>query len=185
MVVERQFYSPDIPEGRIMTRCLRREPKFGEAGRSAWRKVWSAADRDSQRDGRQRADRRVEYQASRVQSGFDCTPQPARRNARPGDLAKPSRQCQRRVGAKDQPFGKRRSRAANLCHAEPHRTAARSATLTLQDAGIKIGKLTFFRHSLRPASRKFRESRRLPSRCSQHDRQPESSAGQKIAAAAR
>jgi len=34
-----------------MTQMPPPEPKFGEAGRSAWRKVWSAADRDSQRDG--------------------------------------------------------------------------------------------------------------------------------------
>jgi len=36
--VERQYYSPTIPEGRIMTQMP--EPKCGAAGSCAWRGVW-------------------------------------------------------------------------------------------------------------------------------------------------
>ena len=40
VVVERQFYSPGIPEGRIMTQMPPPERRCGEDGRFAWRKVW-------------------------------------------------------------------------------------------------------------------------------------------------
>ncbi len=65
-----------------------------------------------------------------LESGFGRARQFARRAAGPGDIAKPARERQRSVRAKNQFAGQRRPRAADLCDAEPHWTTARQ-----RDAG--------------------------------------------------
>ena len=77
-------------------------------------KSGAAAGDDSRRHGRERAGCGVEHTAPRAQSRFGRAHQFAGRAARPGDIAKPAGECQRRVGTEDQSAGQRRSRAGNL-----------------------------------------------------------------------
>ncbi len=125
VVVERQFYSADVPEGKIMTQM----PPPGTKVRRGW------AVRLAQSLGPQRvaipdvtggSERVAELNIRRrgLTSGFDRARQFAGRVTGSGDIAKPAGECQRGVRAKNQFASQRRSRAANLCNAEPYRGTA-------------------------------------------------------------
>ena len=125
VVVERQFYSPDIPEGKIMTQV----PPPGTKVRRGWsvRVAQSLGPlRVAIPDVTGGSERVAELNIRRrgLSSRFGGARQFAGRSAGPGDIAKPAGECQRSVGAKDQSAGQRRPRAVDLCDAEPRWTAA-------------------------------------------------------------
>ena len=103
VVIERQFYSPDVPEGKIMTQMPPPGTKVrrGLVG-SCRAEPGTAADCDPRCNGRQRAHRGAEHHASRTDAGFSRAHQIAGGFARSRGLAKSARERQRSRRAKNQ-----------------------------------------------------------------------------------
>ena len=101
--IERQYYSPNVPEGRILSQL----PPAGMKVRRGWQlrvaQSLAAARGNSQRDGTKPA-RCRDYHTSPRAGGWSQRPDSALRHpCRPGGLAKPAAQCQRRLRAQNQP----------------------------------------------------------------------------------
>ena len=130
VVIERQFYSPDIPEGKIMTQM----PPPGTKVRRGW------SIRVAQSLGPQRvtipdvtggSERVAELNIRRRGLSLGSVAHVSLPDAPLDQVISQSPPANASgVSAPNQSAGQRRSRAANLCDAEPHRTTARQ-----RDAG--------------------------------------------------
>ncbi len=162
VVVERQFYSPDISEGRIMSQV----PLAGVKVRRGW------AIRVAQSLGPQRvAIPDVTGESERV-----AELNVRRRGLDLGSVA----QVKRRVGAEDQPVGKSWGGAGGLCDAEFRGAAIGQCDPGATGCGDQSGEGQCYagaasrRRTAGPCA-----SAPSPARRSEHDRDAESGAGTK------
>ena len=134
--VERQYYSPQIPEGRIMTQM----PPAGTKVRRGWqvrvaRSLGPQRVVDPRCDQAKRARGRMEYPAARTGSGFDCGDAVAGNARRPGVGAKPASECESGRGSENKSAGDSCGRSHGVCdgefcgaafgHREPHAAGCR------------------------------------------------------------
>lgn len=136
VAVEREFYSADVPEGRIINQM----PLAGTKVRRGWairvarslgpqRVAIPDVTGESERAAELNIRRRGLALGSVAQIGFPRGF--AQLGARAGCVAKSTGECERSCRAQDQSACEQHQRAGGLCYADLHRAAARQ-----RDAGL-------------------------------------------------